>query len=223
MATSYLTSPWSDPGWREDPAAFAAELVVRFPGTTVREEPGGAMVLRFALPDGTTGALHRGGQAVSVDQDPDVAADVAAWWRSRIPRTVRVIFYDEGYESEVPVRWGDDGPALLAAYLAKGDDKVHAGYARRVAGDDATTIVDVRHVEDPDWSPYVPASFVPRRVRRRVLADLEDQFRRYARLVAAVESPARRVEVVLNDPRAAGCFEALLRRHALPGRVAVVP
>ena len=115
---TYFVSPPDRPEWAEDPQAFAAALSEHWPSAEVREAAeDSTMALYFELAD-ALGALDRDGQAVNVDGEVEVAANVAAWWRARVPDAVDLIFYDEGYSADVPVEPGADGDAVASAYLA---------------------------------------------------------------------------------------------------------
>jgi hypothetical protein len=119
---TYLVSPSEPVDWRDDPASFASAFVERWPGAEITEEEGdeSPMALSFELKDGddwVLGRLHGDGQAVEVDTDVGAAAEVAAWWRERVPAEVGLVFYDEGFNRDVPVPPGVDGAALASAYL----------------------------------------------------------------------------------------------------------
>ncbi len=115
---TYFVSPPDRPEWAEEPAAFAAALCERWPDAEVRDAPEDSTMALYFDAAGASGALDRGGQAVSVDGEPEAAARVAAWWRQRVPDAVALVFYDEGYAADVPVEPGADADALASAYLA---------------------------------------------------------------------------------------------------------
>ncbi len=117
MPTYFVSSP-DRSDWVEEPAAFAAALRERWPDAEVREAPGDSTMGLYFEAGGASGGLDRGGQAVNVDGEPEVAARVAAWWRQRVPDAVTLVFYDEAFAADVPVEPGADAGALVSAYLA---------------------------------------------------------------------------------------------------------
>ena len=52
---------------------------------------------------------------------------------------------------------------------------------------------------------------------------MQDEFRRYAAVVADPKTPAASLEVTVNDAQAKPYFEALLKQFSIPGKVVVKP
>jgi hypothetical protein len=98
-----------------------------------------------------------------------------------------------------------------------GGERVWADGVRPDGGD----LLDAKFVDNPDRSPFVPTSGLPPYVRQKIVAKLEDEFRRYAKVVNDAASPYRRLEVITNNERAVPFFEDLMRRYQIPGRVVV--
>jgi Pre-toxin TG/Restriction endonuclease fold toxin 2 len=98
-----------------------------------------------------------------------------------------------------------------------GGERVWADGVRPDRGD----LLDAKYVDNPDRSPFVPDSGVPPYIRQKIVAKLEDEFRRYARVVNDGESPYQRLEVITNNQRAVPFFEDLMRRYDIAGRVVV--
>lgn len=115
---TFLISPVVEPEWAEDPSAFGSSLRERWPEAQIREMPDDStMVLAFEVA-GASGALDREGNALIIEGDLEVAAEVAAWWRTRVPAGVPLVFYDEAYAADVPVDPGARAHAIAAAYAA---------------------------------------------------------------------------------------------------------
>ena len=66
------------------------------------------------------GYLQRDGQSVVVYGDIPEAALVAAWFREQVPPEQELIFYDDGYTFDVPLRPGATAAEIEAAALAAG-------------------------------------------------------------------------------------------------------
>jgi hypothetical protein len=119
---SYIVSTTSSVDWHDDRAAFASAFKERWPDAEIREyPPGSPMALTFEMQEQgepVLGRLHGNGHAVDMDADVPAAAEIAAWWRARVPVDVAVMFYDDAYNTNVPVEPGADGPTIAAAYLA---------------------------------------------------------------------------------------------------------
>jgi hypothetical protein len=83
--------------------------------------------------------------------------------------------------------------------------------------------VEVKHIDAPEKSPFIPGSKCNERIRRLVQEDVIEEFRRYAAVINDPTTPAVGLEVVVNDSRAVTFFQALLRQFNLPGEVLVRP
>jgi hypothetical protein len=114
---TYFVSPPNRPEWAENPESFALALRERWPDAQVREAPEDSTMAEYFEVADVSGALDRGGQAINIAGSLEGATEVAAWWRARVPNTVDLLFYDEGYSADVPVGPGMDGEALASAYL----------------------------------------------------------------------------------------------------------
>src|SRR5262249_10229487 len=93
-------------------------------------------------------------------------------------------------------------------------------WADGVEGD---TIVETKLVKDPLSSPFIPGSTIPQVIRTKILAEVENEFRRMAEIIKDGSNPLRRVEVITNDAGAAAYFEGLLAKFKILGRVDVRP
>ena len=86
---------------------------------------------------------------------------------------------------------------------------------------DTARLVEVKFIEAPDKSPFIPGSKCNENVRRWVHQELHEEFRRYAAVIMDPRTPAVALEVVTNDARAVPLFESLLRSFNIPGEVLV--
>ncbi len=107
-----LVSPSSDTDWRFDPDEFVRLLGERWPDAQVTtfDDPDflSALDFRVELGDGrhVEGNLSRDGQVIGLDGDVPEAAEVAAWVRSVVPQDQELIFWDQGYNFDVPLTEG---------------------------------------------------------------------------------------------------------------------
>jgi hypothetical protein len=105
-----LVSPSAETDWRLAPDEFIRLLRDRWPDAEITEfeDPDFLAALDFRVPldDGrqVDGNLSRDGQVVGLDGDIPEAAEVAAWLRSVVPTGQELIFYDQGYHFDVPLR-----------------------------------------------------------------------------------------------------------------------
>ena len=104
--------------------------------------------------------------------------------------------------------------------LVKGGDK-------QVWADGTNTsdahLVEVKHVEKPDISPYVEGSRCNEGIRAMVRDQMNKEFERYAAVIHDPGTPAAGLEVILNDTRAIPFFESLMRQFKIPGRIRIDP
>ncbi|HZH13347.1 MAG TPA: restriction endonuclease fold toxin-2 domain-containing protein [Archangium sp.] len=83
-------------------------------------------------------------------------------------------------------------------------------------------LLDAKHVEKPDSSPFIKGSRCIERVRDSIRLKEFDQFSRYAAILKDPMTPAVGLEVILNDARAVPFFEGLMREFGIPGRLVVI-
>jgi hypothetical protein len=84
-------------------------------------------------------------------------------------------------------------------------------------------LLEVKHVDNPGASPYVPGSSCPEPVRRQIREELIQQFRRYAAVIGDPATPAVGLELITNDSRAGAFFSALMAESGVQGGVVVRP
>lgn len=64
---------------------------------------------------------------------------------------------------------------------------------------------------------------MPPQIRKKILAEVEDEFRRYAAVLKDNGTPAEGLEVIVNYARAVPYFESLMAKHDIVGWVVVKP
>lgn len=92
-------------------------------------------------------------------------------------------------------------------------------------GIDAHTseLLDAKHVGKPNVSPFIPTSGIPPFIRNKIVANLDDEFRRYGAVVNDPGNPVNGLRVITNHPDAVPFFQGLMQQHGVPGRVVVAP
>jgi hypothetical protein len=119
-----LISPSRETDWRLDPDEFTRLLRDRWRDAEITEfdDPEFLAALDFRVKlDGrqVDGNLSRDGQVVGLDGDIPEAAEFAAWLRSVVPPDQELIFYDQGYHFDVPLR-PDITPEEIVAGVGSG-------------------------------------------------------------------------------------------------------
>jgi len=82
-------------------------------------------------------------------------------------------------------------------------------------------LLEAKCVSNPSSSPFIPGSQCPDFIRKNIVAQIEDEFRRYAAVIADSSTPVKGLEVIVNDKAAQPFFEGLLEKYNIPGRVVV--
>jgi hypothetical protein len=115
----YIISPKDTTDWHEDPDEFAAAVRERWPDADVKLTPESeAIAVDAWLPDNFELMLLASRSAVGTEGDVAGSAEVAAWWRRRVPAEIELLFYDDLYNADVPVEPGAHPEALAEAYRA---------------------------------------------------------------------------------------------------------
>jgi len=105
-------------------------------------------------------------------------------------------------------------------FLVKGGgEEVWADGARM----DNAHLLEVKHVEKPDSSPFIAGSTCEEFIRSMIREKERIQFKRYAAVIGDPETPAVGLEIIVNDARAAPFFELLMHELGIPGRVVILP
>lgn len=81
---------------------YALEWVIKVPGSDRRLE----------------GALHRDGQGISLDGYLEDCAFLAIWFRSLVPQTQKLVFYDQGFSSHIELQLETTEAEIIQPFLA---------------------------------------------------------------------------------------------------------
>lgn len=73
------------------------------------------------------GALHRDGQGISLDGYLKDCAKFAIWFRSLVPKSQKLIFYDQGYNYYIELQEGTTESEILAAFESTNLERVGGG------------------------------------------------------------------------------------------------
>ncbi|MFF5160042.1 DUF6531 domain-containing protein [Streptomyces sp. NPDC000348] len=84
-------------------------------------------------------------------------------------------------------------------------------------------LLDAKHVGKPKASPFIPTSGMPPFIRDKIVADLDDEFRRYGAVINDPNTPVTGLRVITNHSDAVPFFQGLMQQHGVPGRVVVAP
>ena len=114
------------------------------------------------------------------------------------------------------------GEAMRFAILCLGLLLTTPAAANSVEARDAR-LLETKHVEKPDTSPYVPGSKCDDAVRGFIRNELLNELRRYAAVILDPATPAVELELITNEARAVPFFEALMKEVGVPGRVVIRP
>lgn len=84
-------------------------------------------------------------------------------------------------------------------------------------------LLEVKHIDKPATSPYVPESGCNADVREVVRLELLGQLQRYAAVIADAATPVVGLEIITNEARAVAYLESLMSQAGVPGTVVVKP
>jgi hypothetical protein len=140
--------------------------------------------------------------------DPKAFAD----WIAKAPKT--------------PVRV--NSPATRYQVKQAGAEELTvSGGGKEVRADGARAsdahLLEVKHVDKPATSPYVPGSTCNDDVREIVRLELLGQLQRYAAIIMDPTTPVVALELITNEPLTVPYLESLMRQASVPGKVVVRP
>lgn len=104
---SYLASAPIKTSWKMQPSQFAASLIKDWPTAKIRDERSAfpfALDWKIEMPGGLLlGDFSDDPLGISVDGDFDDCATFALWFRSLVPQQQPLLFYDQGFNVDVPL------------------------------------------------------------------------------------------------------------------------
>ena len=80
-------------------------------------------------------------------------------------------------------------------------------------------VLDAKHVGKPKKSPFIQTSGMKYNIRQWINEDLEEEFQRYAAVIADPNTPIVGLKVITNDRRAVAYFLGLMKKYGIPGRI----
>lgn len=101
----HLSKQWSDieiKAVRNPDDYYSLEWVIKVPGMGQRLDC----------------ALHRDGQGISLDGYLEDCARFALWFRSLVPQTQQLVFYDQGYNSHIELTEKTTESEIIQPFLA---------------------------------------------------------------------------------------------------------
>ena len=121
---NYFVSPRVKTDLRIDLATLASNLESRWPAARIRvvSNPASAHALEWTILMSygpLSGSLNREGQVVALSGDVRDCAEFAVWARSQAPPSYTLVFYDEGYSSDVEIHEGAHAESLTEPFLVR--------------------------------------------------------------------------------------------------------
>jgi hypothetical protein len=105
-----------------DGALFVSNIRMRWPDAKIRnvEDPGDPYVIEWVLSIGydVDCALHRSGEAISLEGSLDDCAVAAIWIRSLIPSQYKLVFFDQGYHASIDLLDNTTSDQIVGAFIS---------------------------------------------------------------------------------------------------------
>jgi hypothetical protein len=100
-----------------------------------------------------------------------------------------------------------------------GASKVWADGVEKVSG----KVKEAKFISKPGSSPFIEGSSIPDPIRKKIVDEIRDEFRRYGNVIKDPNAPLIELEVLVNDSGAVAFFESLMKEFGIPGKVVVQP
>ncbi|NES19073.1 MAG: hypothetical protein F6K41_09110 [Symploca sp. SIO3E6] len=104
----YLVTPPESTNWKINESEFIQHLEKQWSGIEIWKttNPDDYHTLEWVLKvsgteDRLDGALHRDGQGISLDGYLEDCARFVIWFRSLVPQSQKLVFYDQGYNCHI--------------------------------------------------------------------------------------------------------------------------
>jgi hypothetical protein len=107
-----------DGDWADDPDALVAALRSDWPGMSVRPVRDSEHVAYDLEYENALGSLHADGRCIAFKHDEDLVVRLAAWWRARLPDSVRLAVFNDSTAIPVYVEPGMTADELLERVAA---------------------------------------------------------------------------------------------------------
>jgi len=90
-------------------------------------------------------------------------------------------------------------------------------------GIEGNVILEAKCVTDAARSPFIKGSNIPAFLRDKIVGEVEDEFRRMAKIIKDSNNPLKSVRVITNNTEAKTFFEELMKRLEIVGEVVMRP
>jgi hypothetical protein len=121
----YLVTPPEPTNWKINESDFIQYLKKQWSDIEIRklENPDDYYALAWivkvsGIEQRLDGALHRDGQGISLDGYLEDCARFAIWFRSLVPQTQKLVFYDQGYNCHVELEAETTESEIMQPFLA---------------------------------------------------------------------------------------------------------
>ena len=119
----YLITPQKETDWQINQSYFVNNLLKKWPDAEIQvvTNPDRFYQLEWfskVVGQGIRldGALHRDGRGVSLEGYLEDCAKFVIWFRSFVPKSQKLIFYDQGYNYYIELEEGITETEILAAF-----------------------------------------------------------------------------------------------------------
>lgn len=120
----YLITPPEETDWQINPSDFVNNLLKQWPDIKIQQitNPDDYYSLEWftkvpELEPILNGALHRDGQGVSLEGYLEDCAFFAIWFRSQVPQTQKLVFYDQGYNAHIELQEGTTESEIIKSFI----------------------------------------------------------------------------------------------------------
>jgi hypothetical protein len=121
----YLITPPEATDWKIPESDFTQHLSKQWSEIEIKKvtNPDDYYVIEWVIKSPKVGqrldgALHRDGQGISLDGYLEECARFAVWFRSLVPQTQKLVFYDQGYNSQVELQAETTESEIMQPFLA---------------------------------------------------------------------------------------------------------
>lgn len=121
----YLITPPESTSWKINESDFIQHLEKQWSDIEIRKvtNPDDYYALEWVIKvsgigQRLDGALHRDGQGISLDGYLEDCAIFAIWFRSLVPQTQKLLFYDQGYNCHVELEAETTESEIMQPFLA---------------------------------------------------------------------------------------------------------
>jgi hypothetical protein len=121
----YLITPPEPTGWKINESELIEHLAKQWSDIEIQKvtNPDDYYSLEWVIKvpgmgQRLDGALHRDGQGISLDGYLEDCTKFAVWFRSIVPQTQKLLFYDQGYNSHIELTAETTESEIMQSFLA---------------------------------------------------------------------------------------------------------